>query len=154
LDFTSTYSDAPCPPSEYDVLGEFDLIGRCGDCWCIPGDDGLDECPDSGEGITDTFDLEYHMFWNTFKLANEDDAPFLTLDEDCYPFADAIIDPIAGYPESSGPQCTKPAGGVCGYLFTEEVETCAGRPYEIVTYESRQAAEEAGAVVTHEEGGT
>jgi hypothetical protein len=136
------------------TTAETDLEPRCGDCWCIPGNDGLDECPSApDDGIVDTFNLTDAILWSTFLVTN-DEQGFLTLDEGCYPFADAV-GPTIGFPESNGPQCTLPVDdgdGVCAYKFTD-VDTCADRPYEVLTYDSLATAEADGAVLTHT-GGT
>ena len=130
------------------------LQNRCGDCWCAPGD-GV--CPTDTTGIRDTFSDD-DSIWGTFQLTNTD-AEFLKLQandgsSDCYPFAESV-GPIDRYPSSNFPQCVKPTTTdttVCGFLFNEADETCAGRRYQVLTYDSAEAARAAGARVTHSGG--
>lgn len=138
--------------------GEFQKP-RCGDCWCIwYGEE--DTCPDS-TGISDTFPESYAVY-DTLELMNPT-ASYLQLrtadGEECYPFANTLVQ-VEGYAKSTLPQCaipgvndtSTPDAAVCAYKFEQGVE-CSGRNYEILNYESTQAAEEDGAVVTHT-GGT
>lgn len=134
--------------------GEFQKP-RCGDCWCIwYGEE--DTCPDS-TGISDTFPESYAVY-DTLELMNPT-ASYLQLrtadGEECYPFANTLGQ-VEGYAKSTLPQCaipgvndtSTPDAAVCAYKFEQGVE-CSGRNYEILNYESTQAAEEDGAVVTH-----
>lgn len=126
------------------------LKPRCGDCWCIPYGE-FNECPNS-TGISDTFPESFSVY-DTFELVNAN-ASYLQLrtpeGNECYPFADTLGE-LNGYPKSSLPQCAIPEqtfDTVCAYKFENGVE-CSGRKYEILTYDSAQAAQEDGAVVTH-----
>ncbi len=130
------------------------LKPRCGDCWCISHGE-FNECPD-GSGISDTFPSSFSIY-DTFELINPD-APYLQLrtaeGQECYPFADTLGE-LNGYPKSSLPQCAIPEQSlttVCAYKFENEVD-CSGRKYEVLTYDSAEAAQGDGAVVTHR-GGT
>ena len=140
-----------------------DLKPRCGDCWCIWYDDGLDSCPNS-TGISDTFPATLAVY-DTLELKNPD-ASYLRLrtpdGQECYPFANTLGE-VDGYARSTLPQCAIPGftvngnettavasmtEAVCAYKFQQDVE-CKGRQYEILTYNSTQEAEDDGAVVTH-----
>jgi hypothetical protein len=140
------------------------LIPRCGDCWCtFHGDDELDECPSDTTGIADSFSGALSIY-ATFEQTN-DILKLKTPDgqEDCYPFANTL-GPVEDYPESNLPQCDIPESTdttVCAYLYEEDdsltvavvEEECRGRKYQVLTYDSVEAAEAAGAAVTHK-GGT
>lgn len=131
-----------------------ELKPRCGDCWCIYYGE-FNECP-NGTGISDTFPESYSIY-KSFELMNPE-APYLSLrtpeGEECSPFA-YTLGPLNGYPQSYYPQCTIPQqtfDTVCAYKF-ENGTQCLGRKYEILTYDSAQAAQDDGAIVTHR-GGT
>ena len=133
-----------------------DLMGRCGDCWCIyDGEEA--SCPTDTTGVVESFNGD-SSFYNTFQLTNPD-ASFLKLEtadgEECYPFSGSV-DPITNYDLSNLPQCAKPTttdDGVCAYLYEANTTTCNERNYEIVTFPSETAAMEAGAAIQHK-GGT
>ena len=134
-------------------LASAELQPRCGDCWCINGDDA---CPTDTTGIADVFPAEDFQVFSTFTLTNPD-APYLKLQAadggECYPFADTL-GPINDYPKSNLPPCVIPTSTdstVCAYLY-EEGNECQGRNYQIITYDSSAEAEAAGAVVTHSGG--
>jgi hypothetical protein len=134
-------------------VAQSELTNQCGDCWCIY-DGESDACPTDTTGIVDSFD-DSNVILATFELTNNPD--FLKLQtadgQDCYPFADSV-GPIDRYPKSNDPQCAMPVSTdetVCAYLYGLE-ETCSGRSYQVLTYDSAAAAVEAGAVVTHKEG--
>jgi hypothetical protein len=146
-------------------LAAAELQDRCGDCWCI-WDGELDECPASASdttGIKDAFPSDPYELFAGFTLKNPG-AGFLQLEsqdgDECYPFANGVL-PSNNYPKSNLPQCqlqqlqftdsttTATASTVvCAYLYDQEM-ACQGRSYSVFTYESAQAAETAGAVVTH-----
>jgi hypothetical protein len=114
----------------------------------------LGECPTDQTGILDTFPPDPYQLYESFQLTNSD-APYLTLQSadggDCYPFADTLA-PMDGYPGSSLPQCVLPENTanstVCAFLYEPDTE-CQNRKYQVLTYDSPEAAELAGAVVTH-----
>jgi hypothetical protein len=127
------------------------LMNRCGDCWSIFTGE-LDSCPTDTEGIADTFDDSFDVY-GTFQLTSSPD--FLKLQDPngdpCYPFKETL-GPLDRYPESNLPQCVvPPAEGVCAYKY-EEQQSCSGRNYEIITYDSREASIADGAAVTHNGG--
>jgi hypothetical protein len=136
-------------------VAQSELKDQCGDCWCIY-DGELAACPADPTGIVDSFD-DSNVILRTFELTNDPD--FLKLQtadgQECYPFADSV-GPINRYPKSNLPQCAMPVSTdetVCAYLYGAE-ETCSGRSYQVLTYDSAAAAAavEAGAVVTHKDG--
>jgi hypothetical protein len=125
---------------------------RCGDCWCIFTGE-LDACPTDPVGIADSYDSSYQVY-ETFQLTNTPD--FLKLQgpsngEPCYPFKDTL-GPRDRYAESNLPQCViQETGGVCAYKYQEN-QLCNERDYEIITYDSSEAAEADGAAITHSGG--
>jgi len=130
------------------------LKNRCGDCWCIYHGE-YNECPNS-TGISDTFPNSFSIY-DTFHLMNPN-APYLSLrtpgGEPCSPFANTL-GRLNGYPQSTFPQCDiseQTNQTVCAYKYKNGTQ-CRGRDYEILTYDNARAAQEDGAIVTHQ-GGT
>jgi len=131
---------------------EFLGTPRCGDCWCINGDE---TCPTDTVGIIDSFS-EADAIFSTFELTNS--PPFLNLKDaaggDCYPFKDnmGVIEAI---PESSLAQCVRPEeteDTVCAYVYDSSSTTCDGRKYTIQNFASDNDAMAANAHIVHKGG--
>ena len=145
--------------SNQNILVSADqLESRCGDCWCI--DEIVDGgCPTDTTGISNSFSDDYSIYGSfiqtnpTIQLQSSDG------NEDCFPFKDVVGGDLHNYPESNWPQCEIPSSSsdttVCAYLYesSSTFATCQeGRNYELVTYNSVEEANAAGAVVTHKGG--
>eukprot|EP00929_Paragymnodinium_shiwhaense_P098288 TRINITY_DN59795_c0_g1_i1.p1 TRINITY_DN59795_c0_g1~~TRINITY_DN59795_c0_g1_i1.p1 ORF type:complete len:298 (+),score=39.57 TRINITY_DN59795_c0_g1_i1:59-952(+) len=105
--------------------------GRCGDCFCIPSDDGLGMCPDFRPETN--FSSAVIEELKSKKLVN----PFSDLN--CNPYKDAEC-------ETQPPQQlvdTKTA--VCAFKYHDSRK----ESYELRTYLSAEAAKGDGALVTH-----
>jgi hypothetical protein len=133
------------------VSSSSSLKPRCGDCWCIH-DGESDACPTDKAGINDFFSDDEFSIYATFQQTND---PIVLRSESgnsCYPFANTL-GPVDKYPESNLEACQMPdstsnENSVCAYLY-ETGTQCLGRNYEMITYDSWDAAEAAGAIVTH-----
>ena len=130
------------------------LMARCGDCWCAPGDGS---CPTDESGIVDSLDTSMQCVLSTFELTNS--PSFLELQsadgEACYPFTESL-GVLTNNPQTELPACVFPTStnsSVCAYKYSPDNTTCAGRQYEIATYDSEEEAVGDSAVVTHT-GGT
>ena len=141
------------------TLTQSALMDRCADCFCVP-DGNSTTCPEE-TGIVDILDTSTHCVLESFKLANSPD--FLKLqstvdgETECYPF-EASIGAIENAPQTSLPSCVIPpdttdTSTVCAYKYNDADTTCAGREYEVLNYDSAEAALADGAYVTHT-GGT
>jgi hypothetical protein len=128
-----------------------DVEPTCGDCWCILDGD-LTSCPDTHPGIVGSFSSSADRLYSSFELTNADSADFLKLQDSdgsatCFPFVSSVGEQEK-YPLSSAPACVKPTSTtnttVCAYLY-EPDSACEGRKYQVVTYESSDAAVAAGA---------
>jgi hypothetical protein len=133
------------------------LMDRCGDCWCAPGEGGT--CPADETGIVDDFDNDLVCVLSTFVMTNSPD--FLELQsasgEDCYPFTEST-GVLNNAPQTQLPPCVVPSGSsatatsACAYRYNPADTTCKGREYEVMTYDSEAAAVTDGATVTHSGG--
>lgn len=127
------------------------LKARCGDCWCAPGTGGT--CPTDETGIVDGFDLTVESVLSTFVLTNS--PSFLELQaadgSPCYPFINSV-GPLDNIPQTQLPACEAPTStdtSVCAFKYNPDDTTCANREYEVLTYDSEDAAVADGAAVTH-----
>lgn len=130
-----------------------ELTPRCGDCWCIH--DGISEtCPTNTTGINDSFPATNEVY-STFQETNEVIKLLSPDGEECFPFANTLGF-VEGFPESDRPQCHIPESTdetVCSYLYESgPVQSCNGRNYQIITYDSLEASNQAGANVVHKGG--
>ena len=144
------------------TLTQAALMDRCGDCFCAP-DGNTTTCPDE-TGIVDSLDKSTHCVLESFRLANNIFPDFLFLQStadgggsECYPFA-ASIGTIESAPQTALPACVIPpdlseTAAVCAYKYNDAETTCTGREYEVLNYDSTEAAIADGAYVTHA-GGT
>lgn len=124
-----------------------DFPQRCGDCWCINGND---TCPTFTTNISYTFSAE---MYNAYASFTQTSVPIPLVDASgntCFPFKDSVGQ-LSGYDGSALNQCVGPktTEGVCAFKFTTNNSTCDGRPYELISYSSSDAATADGAVVTH-----
>lgn len=121
---------------------------RCGDCWCVPGNDGTDPCP-AFEGVYQSFDESWPDIYSSFVLTS---SPLELVAQDgtsstCFPFTGAV-DEVVKYPESTAPACKKFGGSttsVCAYK-SQDLTSCRGREYELVTFDTLDEAQEADGV--------
>jgi hypothetical protein len=78
---------------------------------------------------------------------------------ECSPFFDIAADDFPDtFPEGKAPQCVmvpEQTGNVCAYKYPAEGDggSCRGRDYEMISYESEEAAEADGAHLIHRNGG-
>lgn len=119
-----------------DYISGEESFPKCGDCWCIPGNSGADPCPYSDEpqssyspAIVEIYRNQapnnpYSLFCNPYK------------DKNCQTF------PVQQYLGTDT--------AVCAFVYPKEngEESCT--TYSIQTFPSRDEAEKAGAVITHE----
>eukprot|EP00527_Entomoneis_sp_CCMP2396_P000446 CAMPEP_0198143864 /NCGR_PEP_ID=MMETSP1443-20131203/11075_1 /TAXON_ID=186043 /ORGANISM="Entomoneis sp., Strain CCMP2396" /LENGTH=394 /DNA_ID=CAMNT_0043807161 /DNA_START=65 /DNA_END=1249 /DNA_ORIENTATION=- len=132
--------------------------GTCGDCWCIPDDDGrgvgIGECPAFYPGLIQKPPEQYAEFYETFSNSGSL-RPFEDVqgNSDCFPFRDSL-GVINGFPQSQWQQCNKyesfpstTVGGgtsnVCAFVYDDLTEPCRGRSYEAVTFASKADAQAA-----------
>lgn len=103
----------------------------CGDCWCIPGNDGLDECP--------TWKPQTRFApstINNFKAK----VPTSIYTLECNPYYDANC-------TTTPPQIMLDSEeAVCAYEYTDK-DTCS--EYKMTTFKDRKSALEADARITH-----
>eukprot|EP00521_Asterionellopsis_glacialis_P007684 CAMPEP_0195288104 /NCGR_PEP_ID=MMETSP0707-20130614/4903_1 /TAXON_ID=33640 /ORGANISM="Asterionellopsis glacialis, Strain CCMP134" /LENGTH=372 /DNA_ID=CAMNT_0040347929 /DNA_START=75 /DNA_END=1193 /DNA_ORIENTATION=- len=142
------------------VASERTFIPQCDGCWCTAGEGN--SCPEFVEGIDDWVSVRAGVseVYASFKLVGESFVAKSENGGDCYPYKQSGIEPKDEYPESSLPQCKLPTPDtdetVCAFKFktpvpqgTTKPQSCTGREYEVITYESAAMAEEECAVVTH-----
>ena len=103
---------------------------KCGDCWCIPDNNGLGPCPewepetDFSSAVTDAYNAQ---------IPNE----ILTLN--CNPYTEENC-------TTTPPQVMLDnEEAVCAFKYSSD--SCA--TYSMITYASRQDAHRDGAVLTH-----
>lgn len=127
------------------------LKDRCGDCWCVPVDEG--SCPTDESGIVDSFDTSSQCVLSTFELT--DRPSFLELQSSdgqaCYPYTESL-GVLPNSPQTELPPCVVPVStnsSVCAYKYNPSNTTCAGRQYQVLTYDSEEEATADSAVVTH-----
>jgi hypothetical protein len=116
----------------------------CGDCWCIPRENGTMPCPIWTPQTE--FSSEVIEAYRTQSAST-----IYTLS--CNPYEDSEC---ATYPEQSFLDFDT---AVCGFLYTNKTasrnalltatENCPGE-YSLVTFRTREEAYKSGAVVTHE----
>jgi len=117
-------------------LGLAETYPTCGDCWCVPGDNGTAACP-IWQPQTE--------FANSTISAYNDQQPVNKYTLDCNPYKDSLC-------------TTTPAQtlldvdtAVCGYVYTTNISgSLSCSQYSMVTYASREDLIAAGAVITHE----
>lgn len=108
----------------------------CGECWCIPEDNGSGDCPDWQPQTTFT-----DQVINTFS----NQQPLSIFSLFCNPYIDAncSTSPMQEYINLEG--------AVCGHLFPEfsnGTKSCSS--FTMNSYASKEDALSAGATITHE----
>lgn len=113
-----------------------DAYPSCGDCWCVPENDGLGPCPvwepqsDFSQSVIDVY-------------ASQKPISYYTLD--CNPYEDEAC-------QTSPPQVyLGEEDAVCAFtypLLVDGSHSCS--EYDMVSFPSRAAAEQAKATVTHQ----
>ncbi|GMH59412.1 hypothetical protein TrLO_g10035 [Triparma laevis f. longispina] len=115
-------------------LSSVATASQCGDCWCIPGNGGNDECPDwqpQEEFLPELLaDLKAKKTLNPFD------------DLTCNPYKDegCVTTPEQDHVDYDG--------AMCGWKFANCNNSDCGS-YEMKTYMSSDEAESDGAYVTH-----
>lgn len=112
----------------------------CGDCFCIPSNNGIDPCPYQDMPETSFSDLAVSIYQNQRALE--------TYSLDCNPYTNASC-------TTSPPQTLLDSNTtVCALKYAKNKWNLLDNPsctdYAMVTYSSRQAAQNDGAFVTHE----
>jgi hypothetical protein len=103
---------------------------KCGDCWCVPENNGLGPCP-KWEPQTD--------FSSSVVEAYQAQAPSMILTLECNPYTDANC-------TTTPPQVMlDDDDAVCAFKYSSE--SCA--VYSMITYPTREAARLDNAVLTH-----
>lgn len=117
------------------VLGE--SYPECGECFCVPDDNGTAPCPMAWHPQTEFAD-------NTISIyQKQSPKSFLRLECNPYTEDNCTTTPKQEYLEEES--------AVCAYLYPPSEDGSVGcDEYEMVSYPSRSSAEAAGAVVTHE----
>jgi hypothetical protein len=109
-----------------------DSFPTCGDCWCVPGNNGLDACPYDEKPITEYPDTSIQIYMQQMALNS------YTIN--CNPYKDKSC-------QTSPPQIFLDSDkAVCAFVYP--ADQCS--TYSIQTFASREDAEVAGAVITHE----
>jgi hypothetical protein len=104
----------------------------CGDCWCVTGNNGTDSCPYSELPETEYSDIAV----GTYQKQTATNIYTLS----CNPYKDKEC-------QTSPPQIFLDVdSAVCAFLYP--ADQCSS--YSIQTFASREEAERAGAVITHE----
>ncbi len=112
--------------------GEFP---SCGDCWCIPGNGGLDACPTDWQPVT--------SYNESVIAAYKNQKPLSIYKLDCNPYKDSSCTTT---PKQTLLDSTTAA---CAYKYSAETNQAVCTFYEMITYESSDAALADGAVLTH-----
>jgi hypothetical protein len=113
----------------------------CGDCWCVPGNNGLDTCPYDEKPQTVFSDSTIQTYLHQTVLN-----PY-TLD--CNPYRNKTC-------ETTPPQkYLKLDTAVCAFVYTqvstkESFGDSSCSSYSLQSFPTRTAAENAGATITHE----
>lgn len=110
----------------------------CGDCFCVPALDGRAPCPQYWSPQTD--------FANSTIGAYMQMVPLQIYTLSCNPYEDSSC-------QTTPPQTeTESDSAVCAYKFPTDDDTHAMScsTYSMVTYPSREAAEQDRAILTHE----
>lgn len=116
------------------VLG--DTFPSCGDCWCIPGNNGSDPCPYEEKPATEFTNESIQVYLNQVALN-----PYRL---NCNPYKDNSC-------ETSPPQrLINSSMSVCGFVYPKLQDGTSCSTYFIQTFPSRTEAERAGSVLTHE----
>ncbi|GMH68571.1 hypothetical protein TrST_g11988 [Triparma strigata] len=112
----------------------FSYAAQCGDCWCVPGNGGLDDCPSWSP--QDDFSPELLADLKSKTLTN----PFDPLTCDPYSDPSCKTTPPQQYVDSPT--------AVCGMLFSGPSEFPCGT-YSLRSYNSADEALDDSAYITH-----
>lgn len=116
------------------VYGE--TYPTCGDCWCIPDNDGLGKCP--SDWIPQT--AFSASIINNYKLQNPSNIYTLS----CNPYKESAC-------QTSPPQEISTTNDtVCAFVYPQTSNgSTSCIDYHMKTFQSTQSALDAGAVLTH-----
>ena len=114
-----------------------DTYPMCGDCWCIPAENGTAPCPKYWQPQTEFSSASINTYLK--QIPNE----IYTLN--CNPYKDStcMTAPMQDYLDSDA--------AVCGYVYNnleDGSKSCS--QYSMVTYNNRSDLMKAGAIITHE----
>jgi len=108
----------------------------CGDCWCVPDNNGEAPCPLWTPQTT---------FANATINAYKAQKPAQIYSLNCNPYKDSKCTTTPAQTYLDVPSA------VCGYVYTTGVDsTMSCSQYSMVTYETRDDLIAAGAIITHE----
>ena len=144
---------APWPPTCTGCREEGDELCNRNQCWCLPDPGETDEgfcCPDP-EGRPMTYEFQVADAFRKNRLTLTDD--IVVEPAGCIEFVEVVdVFPERNWTECNPlPEWDNPEA-VCGFIYKDNDEDCGGlvgRDYGLVTYPSWEAAEAAGAVITH-----
>lgn len=114
-----------------------DTYPTCGDCWCVPAQNGTAPCPPLWQPQTEFSSASI----NNYKAQQPSEIYSL----DCNPYDDSTCTttPVQQFLESDS--------AACGFLYANlEDGSRSCSQYSIVTYNTRKDLIDAGAVITHE----
>jgi hypothetical protein len=119
-----------------------DEFPTCGDCWCVPDNDGLAACPADNKPQTE--------FSATVINVYKNQSPRNAYELYCNPYSDAAC-------TTTPPQImTGDADAVCALHYDDvaannnnKTLSASCSTYSLITYSSRAEAETAGDTVTH-----
>ncbi len=108
----------------------------CGDCWCVPGNNGIDSCPFSEKPQTE--------FSNETVAAYLGQVALNAYTLNCNPYKSSTC-------ETSPAQVFLDVEtAVCGFVYPSTPEESPCSSYYLQTFPTREDASAAGAFVTHE----
>lgn len=117
------------------LCGAQDGYPSCGDCWCIPPNDGLGPCPiwqpqmNFSDEIISTYNRQVPVSWYSLN---------------CNPYEDSSCT------TTPSQEMLDVEGAVCAFMYTMESDGSKScETYELKTFASRGDAELAGGVITH-----
>jgi hypothetical protein len=114
-----------------------DSYPTCGDCWCIPANNGSAPCPKYWQPQTE--------FSNSSIETYRSQIPVNPYTLSCNPYKDSSC-------TTTPPQTyLNTDTAVCGYVYeinADGSKSCSS--YSMVTYQSREELMNAGAIITHE----